>query len=147
MTSENMTLKSIIVEQEMAQPAVKVWKALTNAYLIKEWLMESDFQLSVGHKFNFRAEPMYGWNGVTDCEILEIVPNERLSYSWNASGDQAEDGLKTVVTWTLTPTATGTQVRMEHSGFRPQDDGGFQAMSGGWPGIVSSLQMVAGKSA
>jgi uncharacterized protein YndB with AHSA1/START domain len=59
------------------------------------------------------------WNGVTDCEVLVVEPNERLSYSWNASGEEAETGLKTVVTWTLIRTNGGTLVRMEQSGFRP----------------------------
>src|SRR6202023_2331948 len=59
-----------------------------------------DFQPIIGHRFNFRATPIHGWNGVTDCEVLEIIPCRRLVYSWNASGDQAPGGLKTIVTWT-----------------------------------------------
>lgn len=106
--------------------------------------MENDFELSLGHKFSFLAEPMYGWNGVTDCEVLVIVPNERLSYSWNASGSQAENGIRTVVTRTLQATDNGTHLAMEQSGFRPQDEGGYQAMGGGWPRIVVKLEEVAG---
>ena len=53
------------------------------------------------------------WNGVTDREVLVIEPNRRLSYSWNASGNEAVNGLKTVVTWTLARTGNGTLVRME----------------------------------
>ena len=144
MTQRTPEMRSIVVEREMAHPPEKIWKALTTSHFIKEWLMENDFELSVGHKFNFRAKPMYGWNGVTDCEVLEIIPNEKLSYSWNASGEQAEDGLKTVVTWTLTPTAKGTHVLMEQSGFRPQDEGGYQAMRGGWPRIIAKLEDITG---
>ena len=55
---------------------------------------------------------------MTDCEVLVVEPNKRLSYSWNASGDEAANGLKTVVTWTLTPAKGGTLLRMEQSGFR-----------------------------
>jgi len=146
MTPANTEVKSIVIEREMAHPPEKIWKALTKAHLIGEWLMENDFELSIGHKFNFHAEPMYGWNGVTDCEVLEIVTNERLSYSWDASGDQAEDGLKTVIVWTLTPTEVGTLVLMEQSGFRPTDEGGYQAMAGGWPRIVAKLEEIAGKT-
>lgn len=142
MAAANSEHRSIVIEREMAHPPEKIWKALTKAHLIKEWLMDNDFELSVGRKFNFRAEPMYGWNGVTDCEVLEIVVNERLSYSWNASDAQAEGSLKTVVSWTLTPTSTGTHVVMEQSGFRPQDEGGFQAMGGGWPRIVAKLEEI-----
>ena len=78
--------------------------------------------------------------------MLEIVPCRRLVYSWNASGDQAPDGLKTIVTWTLTPGQNGTQVRMEQSGFRPQDEAGYRGMGGGWPRILGRLEDVAAQS-
>jgi uncharacterized protein YndB with AHSA1/START domain len=136
---------SIIVERTMPHPAAKVWRALTQSPLVAEWLMQNDFEPVVGHRFNFRATPIPNmWNGVTDCEVLEIVPERRLVYTWNASGEQAVDGLKTTVTWTLTPADGGTHVRMEHAGFRPQDEGGPQAMGGGWSRIVEGLARVAG---
>ena len=100
--------RSIVIERVMPHPPEKIWRALTQSPLIEEWLMKNDFRPVVGHKFNFRADPMPGWNGVTDCEVLVVEPNERLSYSWNASGEEAVNGLKTVVTWTLTPVDGGT---------------------------------------
>jgi uncharacterized protein YndB with AHSA1/START domain len=137
--------QSIVVERTMPHPPEKVWRALTTSQLIAEWLMQNDFQPVVGHRFNFRATPIPGmWNGVTDCEVLAVEPPKRLVYSWNASGEEAKNGLKTTVTWTLTPTGEGTHVRMEQSGFRPQDEGGRQAMGGGWPRIVGGLERVAG---
>jgi uncharacterized protein YndB with AHSA1/START domain len=87
-----------------------------------------------------------GWNGVTDCEVLELVPHQRLAYSWNASAEQSRDGLKTIVTWTLTPRSGGTHVRMEQSGFRPEDEGGFRGMGSGWPRILQRLEDVATRS-
>ena len=95
--------RTLVVEREMPHRPEKIWRALTQSALIEEWLMKNDFQLVVGHKFNFRAAPMPYWNGVTDCEVLAVEPNKRLSYTWNASGEEAANGLKTVVTWTLTP--------------------------------------------
>jgi len=125
---------SLVVERTMPHPPEKVWRVLTDSALIAEWLMQNDFQPVVGHRFNFRAKPIPGmWNGTTDCEVLKIDPPRRLAYSWNASGEEAKDGLKSVVTWTITPTGDGgAHIRMEHSGFRPQDEFAFTAMSGGW---------------
>jgi uncharacterized protein YndB with AHSA1/START domain len=143
--SETVALRSIVVERDMAHPPERIWRALTQSALIEEWLMKNDFLPVVGHKFNFRARPVMGWNGVTDCEVLELVPHRRLVYSWNASGEQAHDGLKTVVTWTLTPRPGGTHVRMEHSGFRPQDEGGYRGMGSGWPGVLAKLEEIAAK--
>ncbi len=95
--------RSVVVEREMPHPPEKIWRALTQGALIEAWLMKNDFQPVVGHRFNFRAAPLPHWNGVVDCQVLTIEPHKRLSYSWNASGDEAAGGLKTVVTWTLTP--------------------------------------------
>ena len=105
--------------------------------------MKNDFQPVVGHRFNFRATPTAHWNGVTDCEVLVVEPCERLSYSWNASGQEAPGGLKTVVTWTLTPANGGTHVRMEQSGFRPEDGSFYQGASYGWERMVGGLERVA----
>jgi uncharacterized protein YndB with AHSA1/START domain len=137
--------RSIVVERPISHSPQKIWRALTEGPLIEQWLMKNDFQPTVGHKFNFRAKPVAGWNGVSDCEVLVVDPPHRLSWSQNASGDQAADGLHSVVTWTLTPTGAGTHLRMEQSGFRPQDEGGYQAMSHGWPGVLANLERVAGE--
>ena len=137
--------RSLVVEREMPHPPEKVWRALTQGPLIDQWLMKSDFQPVVGHKFTFRAEPMPHWNGVTDCEVLEVEPPARLSYTWNASGAEAANGLKTVVTWTLTPTQGGTHLRMEQSGFRPEEEGNYQGANYGWQRFIANLErLVAG---
>jgi uncharacterized protein YndB with AHSA1/START domain len=83
------------------------------------------------------------WNGVVDCEVLEVEPNSRLSYSWNASGDEAAGGLRTVVTWTLMPTQGGVLVRMEQSGFRPEDAANYQGAAYGWQRYLTNLERVA----
>jgi uncharacterized protein YndB with AHSA1/START domain len=90
------------VEREIPFLPVKIWRALTQPYLIAEWLMANDFQPVMDHRFRFRAD----WGSV-DCQILAIEPHKSLSYSWGALG------LGSVVTWTLTPTGSGTHLRME----------------------------------
>jgi uncharacterized protein YndB with AHSA1/START domain len=134
--------RSIIVERAMPHPPDRIWRALTQGALIEEWLMKNDFQPVVGHRFNFRAAAMPHWNGVTDCEVLFVEPSERLSYSWNASGEEAATGLKTVVTWTLTRTKGGTLVRMEQSGFRPKEEANYQGASYGWQRFIGGLERV-----
>ena len=83
--------------------------------------MKNDFQPVVGHRFNLRAD----W-GAVDCQVLAVEPNKTLSYTWAAYG------LESVVTWTLTPTSTGTHLRMEQSGFRPDQQQAYQGAKGGW---------------
>jgi uncharacterized protein YndB with AHSA1/START domain len=134
--------RSLVVEREMPHPPEKIWRALTQGPLIEAWLMKNDFQPVVGHRFNFCATPMPHWDGVVDCRVLVVEPCERLSYSWNASGEEAAGGLKTVVTWTLTPTEGGTRVRMEQSGFRPEEEANYQGAGYGWQRFVAGLERV-----
>jgi uncharacterized protein YndB with AHSA1/START domain len=135
--------KSIVVERVLPHPVQKVWRALTQPELVARWLMENDFALERGHRFRFRATPVAGWSGVTNCEVLEIEPSRRLVYSWG-DGSESASGLRTIVTWTLTEEAGGTRVRMEQSGFRPEDEAGFKGMGSGWPRILERLEHIVG---
>jgi uncharacterized protein YndB with AHSA1/START domain len=122
---------SVVVEREVPFPPEKIWRALTQPHLIEEWLMKNDFKPVVDHQFNLRAD----W-GVVDCQVLVVEPNKTLSYTWAAYD------LKSVVTWTLTPTSTGTHLRMEQSGFRPDQQQYYQGAKGGWQQFVGGLERV-----
>jgi Uncharacterized conserved protein len=74
--------------------------------------------------------------GRVDCQVLEVAPNKTLSYSW------AAHGLESVVTWTLTPTSKGTHLRMEQTGFRPDQQQAYQGAKGGWPQFFAKLEQV-----
>src|SRR5579863_2246822 len=108
--TEAATTRSLVIEREMPHPPEKIWRALTQGPLMEEWLLKNDFQPVVGHRFTFRATPMPNWNGIIDCEVLVVEPTSRLSYSWGALGAES------AVTFTLTPTESGTHLRMEQSG-------------------------------
>jgi uncharacterized protein YndB with AHSA1/START domain len=125
---------SVVVEQEVPFPPERIWRALTQPHLIEEWLMKNDFKPVVDHRFNLRAD----W-GVVDCQVLAVEPNKTLSYTWAAYD------LKSVVTWTLTPTSTGTHLRMEQSGFRADQQQYYQGAKGGWQQFVGGLERVVAK--
>ena len=82
-----METKNIVVERLMPHPPEKIWRALTQSHLIEEWLMKNDFQPRVGHRFQFRAQPVPGWSGVTNCEVLEVDAPKRLAYRWGDGSD------------------------------------------------------------
>ncbi len=131
MTEATPALSSVVIERDLPHPPEKVWRALTEGHLIEEWLMKNDFEPVVGHRFNLRAD----W-GAVDCQVMAVEPNKRLSYTWEAYG------LESVVTWTLTPMSTGTNLRMEQSGFRPDQQQAYQGAKGGWQRFFANLEQV-----
>ena len=137
MTQAAAALRSVVVERVMPHPPEKIWRALTQGALIEDWLMKNDFQPVVGRSFTLRTEPMPHWNGVVDCEVLAVEPNARLSYRWTAAG-----GLETVVSWTLTPVEGGTRLRMEQSGFRPEEENNYRGAAYGWQRNIDALEKV-----
>jgi uncharacterized protein YndB with AHSA1/START domain len=134
-------IRTLVIEREFPHPPEKLWRALTQGALIEEWLMPNDFQPIAGHRFNFRiAQPMPNWKGVVDCEVLEVEPNKKLSYTWT-SGEGALR-LESVVTFTLTPTPGGVLLRMEQSGFRPEQGRNYQGAQFGWQRFLGNLEQV-----
>jgi uncharacterized protein YndB with AHSA1/START domain len=127
---------SVVVEREFPFPPEIIWRALTQPHLIEEWLMKNDFKPVVGHQFSLRMDPQPNWNGVIDCQVLVVEPNKTLSYAWGALG------LASVVTFTLTPTRTGTHLRMEQTGFRPDQQKNYQGAKYGWQKFLANLEQV-----
>ena len=122
-------MRTVIVEREFSHPPAKLWRALTQPHLVAEWLMAGEVATTPGHRFSFGAE----W-GTVDCEVVEAEPERMLSYTW------AGQGLESVVTWTLTPTAAGTHLRMEQTGFRPDQQLAYHGARAGWPRFLSRLE-------
>ena len=138
MTVSGSETRSAIVEREFPYPPEKLWRALTQPHLMAEWLMKNDFRLAVGHQFKLTGD----WGGVLDCEVLAIEPNKELSYTWNFKHADAAFDLQSVVTFTLTPTRTGTLLRMEQAGFRPDQKQAFGGAKVGWQQFFGKLAEV-----
>jgi len=123
--------RSVIVERELPHPPEKIWRALTQPHLIAEWLMNSDFAPVVGHGFTFTAD----WGSV-DGRVQTVEPDRMLVYSWDAMG------LESTVTWTLTPAGSGTLLRMEQAGFRPDQEQAYQGAKFGWQRFLGNLEQM-----
>jgi len=99
-------------EVSYPHPPERVWEAITNAEAMGQWLMPNDFKPVVGHCFQFRTKPAPGFDGIVRCEVLEVNPPRRLVYTWTGGG------IDTRLAWTLTEVAQGTQLTLDHTGFR-----------------------------
>jgi uncharacterized protein YndB with AHSA1/START domain len=128
--------RSVVIEKELPHPPEKIWRALTQGPLIKEWLMDNDFQPVAGHKFNFRSTPVPNWDGIINSEVLVVEPNKKLSYSWSTMG------MGSTVIWTLSATDGGTLVRMEHAGFRHDQEAAYKGAQYGWTKFIGNLERV-----
>jgi uncharacterized protein YndB with AHSA1/START domain len=102
-----------------AHPPETVWEYLTNSELMAQWLMKNTFQPIVGYDFQFKTGPVpkLNFDGIFYCKVLEIIPLKKLSYTWNCGPGDGKIELESVVVWKLEPTAKGTELYLEHSGF------------------------------
>jgi uncharacterized protein YndB with AHSA1/START domain len=126
---------SVVVEREIPHPPEKIWRALTQPHLIGEWLMTNNFRPVVGHSFDLSAD----W-GAVGCRVLTVEPNRTLSYTWDTKD------LESLVTWTLTPTSTGTRLRMEQTGFRPDQQPYYRGAKVGWQRFFANLEQVLART-
>ncbi len=138
MNTPEASTRTLVIERKLSHPASKVWRALTQGALMEEWLLKNDFQPVVGHRFSFRAEPNPHWNGIIECQVLTVEPNQRLSYTWGSMG------LESTVTFTLTPVEGGVLLRMEQAGFRPDQEQAYQGAKYGWKRFIDGLERVVG---
>jgi len=143
-------IQDIVVEEVFPHPPEKIWKTLTTGALIGRWLMaQTGFEPVKGKRFTFQTKAGGAWDGIIHCQVLEVIANQRLVYSWKG-GHEENVGygapLDTVVSWTLSRTANGTRLRLVHAGFVvPRNKSAFEIMSGGWKKVVSSLGAIAGE--
>jgi uncharacterized protein YndB with AHSA1/START domain len=143
------TTQEIMVDEVFPHAPEAIWKALTTGDLIGRWLMTpSGFEPVKGNAFTFQTTPAGAWDGTIHCRIVELVPHERLAYTWR-SGHDGNVGygspLDTLVTWTLSRVEGGTRLRLVHSGFvTPRNDSAYQSMGGAWGKVVHTLGDIAG---
>lgn len=137
--------QSLEVEFDLAHPPAKVWRTLTEPELLARWVMPNDIVPVVGRKFQFRNEPTEWWDGVVDCEVTVVDAPHRLEYTW--AGGPPKMRIDTVVSYTLTPTSTGTLLRIVQSGFVPGHKFAYEGAIKGWnymllqklPALLASL--------
>lgn len=121
---------AISLDFEYTTTVEKLWSALTDSGKLAKWVWNNDFKPVVGHRFQFRAEPVHGWDGIVEGEVLEVEEPHRLSYTWVSAGQNH------TVTWTLTEVRDGTvRLHLDQTGII----GGQQAVEGakyGWTNMA-----------
>jgi uncharacterized protein YndB with AHSA1/START domain len=119
--------ESISFEFDLHHVPEKVWRALTDPALLKEWLLPViGLKLEPGAAFTFKTQAYPGWDGIVNCRMLEIEAHKKISYAWTVPF------LDTVVSFTLTPTAAGTRRSLVQSGYKEDQKKEFGGARYGW---------------
>ena len=127
--TEQSQSEAISFDFDLPHAPAKVWRALTDPTLLAEWLLPvAGLKLEPGAAFTFKTQPYPGWDGTVNCRMIEVEAPRKLSYTW-VVGDMEID---TVVTFTLTPTASGTRLSLTQSGFKPSQKQNFGGARYGW---------------
>jgi uncharacterized protein YndB with AHSA1/START domain len=141
----------IVVDDVFPHAPETIWKTLTDGELMGRWLgmTPTGFEPVKGKRFTYQTTAAGAWDGVIHCEVLEVIPNQRLAYSWRG-GHEGNTGygsrLDTVVTFTLSRAENGTRLSLVHSGFvLPQNEIAFTNMGGGWKKVVPRIGALAGE--
>ena len=141
-TTEPSQKEAISFDIDLAHPPEKVWRALTDPTLLAEWLLPViGFKLETGAEFTFKTQAYPGWDGTVNCKLVEIEPQRKLRYTWTVPF------LDTVVTFTLTPTPTGTRLNLVQSGFKPEQKQEFGGARYGWKMMGGKLVELLGRTA
>jgi len=126
----------IVLEHDYPYTPDQVWEALTDPALMADWLMPGDFKAVVGHRVTFHCDPQPGFDGTVEVEVLEADKPVRLAYSWKTTGMTRP----TTVRYLLTRTATGTRLRLEHTGFDGEVGRVMRSLLGnGWKHKLDAL--------
>jgi uncharacterized protein YndB with AHSA1/START domain len=141
---------TIITEIDIAAPPDRVFRGICDAETVRRRAPHIEFfemDLRVGGKWRMEVnmpKPHRGLSPVIhDGEVLEIDPPRLLTFSWHANFHN-DPKHRSIVRWELTPTGSGTHVRVTHSGLAAEPAAG-KDYAGGWPGVLQELKMFAEK--
>ena len=140
--ASKLETQDVGVDEVFPHAPAAIWKTLTTSELIGRWMMApTGFEPVKGNRFTFKTKRAGAWEGTIRCQVLEVVPNERLIYSWEG-GHEGNVGygsrLETVVTCVLSRVENGTRRLV-----LPKNATAFENMSGGWPKVVRALGATA----
>jgi len=136
---------TIVSEIDIAAPADFVFRGICDAGTVRRrapYLDVFEMDLRVGGRWRLEmrmAKPHHGVNVVRhDGEILEIDPPRLLAYTWFANFHDNPKH-RSIVRWELTPTKSGTHVKVTHSGLA-SEPAACKDYAGGWPGVLADIK-------
>lgn len=136
--------RAILKEAEFAYPVETLWRAMTDSEWLAVWFFPNDIQPTLEHRFTIWSRPVERWDGEFQCQVTEVQPEKLLKFTWKGGHEELKGFghyIDTTVTWTLTPTETGTHFKFQHEGFSMGEaaDNVFDIMAKGSESVLRSL--------
>ena len=133
-----MKNKDLIIERVFQAPLHQVWRAISEKELMKQWYFDlEEFKPEPGFKFEFLAGPSPEKQYVHLCEIVDVVPYQKLSYTWRYKGYEGSS----LVTFELFEESDGTLLKLTHSGLdsfpKTNPDLAIHNFQEGWSHILN----------
>lgn len=131
----------ISVTKTFNAPVEKVFAYFTDPALLRRWHTPLPstppvilVDLSVGGSYRFEMTDPEGKVHVAVGKYLEIVPEEKLVFSWKWEGAPGPD---TTVTVLFHAKGDSTEVSLHHTGFADKETMGHHAQ--GWEALLGNL--------
>ncbi len=135
-----MASEPIIIERVLNAPVEKVWSALTSKEEMDNWYFKiASFKAEVGFIFQFSGTGTNGETYIHHCEIKEVVPMKKISYTWRYEGIPGNS----LVEFELSPEGDKTRLKLTHTGLETfvTDNTDFAKSSfvEGWTSIIGKM--------
>lgn len=127
------------IERRIAASIDRVWACLTTPDLIADWFFAVDFQPEIGHRFRIEGEPVTGWRGWTEVEVLELDPPRRMLWSFDCTAEAAPSR----VLFELEPHEDHVRLILTHEGFVPPTT--RHLLDEGWSAYTTALEALAAR--
>lgn len=127
-----------ITERTYNAPLPIVWKAISENEALKKWYFDlPEFKAEVGFEFTFVGGDDHQ-KYLHLCKITEVIPNQKLSYSWKYAG---YEGIS-MVTFELFAQGNQTRLKLTHAGLEtfPEKNPSFakENFAAGWTSILGN---------
>jgi uncharacterized protein YndB with AHSA1/START domain len=132
-----MDNQPIVIERTFNSPVNQVWSALTDKDEMKKWYFDlSEFKPEIGFTFEFTGGPSPEKQYRHLCEVTEVIPEKKLTYSWRYDGYAGNS----FVTFELAEKDGGTHLRLTHTGIetfpKENPDLAKENFEAGWNSII-----------
>ncbi|MFZ0606991.1 MAG: SRPBCC domain-containing protein [Xanthobacteraceae bacterium] len=142
MATQAATKPSLTLKRRLNAAPAKVFAAWTDPEKVKRWIgpgevkaLSADCDLRVGGRYRWVMRNPAGEEYDVGGVYREVVPNEKLVFTWAWKSTPERESLVTVL---LKPDGDGTLLTLTHEQFF--DEAARDSHQGGWTGALDKME-------